>query len=225
MSGGVASEVEQPASHNPQTPIAESPFTLEQLADMHREMNRLLTDFPDGNIPPEIVAEWEAKAEAARQGAVWDESDLIASIDADKGAPKRRRQAADKPPADMVPDTQDDAQIIKLNRADSKLAAQLARLYLLIGAGVTLVNMADGTIILMGAETRAQELVLLANHHPALKKALRSLTESNDYLIFAMGHGGMILAILQNHGVVPQNIGTSIVRLFQRRSSDHVQAE
>jgi hypothetical protein len=204
--------------------VAPSLFTPDQIADMQAEMNRFMRDYPNGDIPPEIIAEWEQKAEQARLGHEAD--DLSASIaydeTHDEARPKTRKQraprsAADRPPADMVPDTQDSAEVIRLNRADSKLAAQLARLYAVIGLSVTVLNQADGVLIMATAEDRAKELVLLANHHPNLKKALRSMTESNDYIIFAMGHGGLLVAILQNHGVMPQNIGASIARLFQRK--------
>lgn len=221
MSGGETFAIKQPI-----TPVAETMFTPEQIADMQAEMNRLMQDYPDGNIPPEVVAEWENRANAAKNGhETWGEADLSASIASDESAPKARKERAtrvtrDRAPADMVPDTQDDAEVIRLNRADSKLAAQLARLYAVMGLGVTMLNQVDGTLLIATSEDRAKELVLLANHHPNLKKALRSMTESNDYIIFAMGHGGLLVAILQNHGVMPQNLGQSIARLFQRKPKE-----
>lgn len=209
----------------PQTPVAETLFTPEQIADMQSEMNRLMRDYPDGNIPEDKIQEWEVKAQAARLGQEIDV--LQEAIAADESLPKARKKRAakpvhDTPPADMVPPTQDSAEtdVIRLNRADLKLALQLARLYAVTGLVVTTLNQVDGVLIMSTAEDRAKELVLLANHHPNLKKALRSMTESNDYIIFAMGHGGLLVALLQNHGVMPQNIGQSIARLFQRKPKD-----
>lgn len=209
------------SNEQPVTPVAETMFTQEQIADMQSEMNRLMRDYPDGNIPPEKIAEWEALARDGRLGH--EVEDLHSAIMADESKPKARKPRASKPrpdtsPSDMVPDTQESASpdVITLNRADTKLALQLARLYAVMGLGVTMLNQTDGMLIMATSEDRAKELVLLANHHPNLKKALRSMTESNDYIIFAMGHGGLLVAILQNHGIMPQNIGQSIARLFAR---------
>ena len=222
--GGEPLETKQPV-----TPVAESMFTPEQIADMQAEMNRLMTDYPDGNIPPDIIAQWEARADAAKNGhETWGEDDLSAAISADElggskpkvRKPRTPKPRVDTPPSDMVPDTQDASDVIRLNRADAKLAMQLARLYAVLGMGVSLLNQADGILIMGTSEERARELVLLANHHPNLKKALRSMTESNDYIIFGMGHGGLLIAILQNHGVMPQNLGQSIARLFARKPKE-----
>lgn len=218
-------------TNHPTTPVAESMFTPEQIADMQAEMNRLMTDYPDGNIPPDVIAEWEAKAERAKNGhESWGADDLSASIALDESGvtkpkarkPRTPRTRIDTPPSDMVPDTQDTSDVIRLNRADAKLAMQLARLYAVLGMGVSLLNQSDGILIMGTSEDRARELVLLANHHPNLKKALRSMTESNDYIIFGMGHGGLLIAIMQNHGVMPQNLGQSIARLFARKPKEEV---
>lgn len=224
-----------PSAANPQTvpiPVAET-FDPEQVAFMQAEMQRLMRDYPDGNIPPEKIAEWEALAAAERLGhEPEDLADAIANDEEQAHAehaalfetPQRRRATRtrsaapkdDRPPADMQPAEQETPDTITLNRADTKLAINVARLYSTVGVIVFTFNQTDGVILLSNAEARAKELVLLSNHHPAMKKALRNLTESNDYITFAFGHGGMILAILQAHGVMPQDIGKRVVGMFRR---------
>jgi hypothetical protein len=206
----------------PVTPIAPTLFSQDDIAEMQSEMQRLMRDFPDGNIPPEIIAEWEAKAEAARLGQ--EGAMLAESIAADESAHRTRTPRtprtpkADVPPADMQPAEQDSTapDVIKLNRADSKLATQVGRLYAVIGLGVHMMNETDGVIIISESQNRAKELVLLSNHHPALKKALRNLTESNDYITFAFGHGGMLFAIMQAHGIMPRDVGRRVFGMLRR---------
>lgn len=193
-------------------------FDQEQVASMQAEMQRLMQDYPDGDIPDEVIAEWESRAEAAKLG---HEAEMLeSSIATDEVTAKRAR--ADKPPADMTPQAQDEPGVIKLNRADAKLATQIARLYAVLGIGVSMLNQADGILIISSADERARELVLVANHHPALKKGLRNLTESNDYITFAFGHGTLALAILQSHGIMPRDIGARLFGMFKRPSAAQV---
>jgi len=195
------------------------------------EMQRLMRDYPDGDIPAETIAEWEAMAERERLGHEADDlAESIAADEADAEAaalfetPQKQRvrrtraPKADTPPADMEPAEQGSSapDTIKLSRADSKLATNIARLYSVVGVVLFNFNQTDGVIVISNAEARAKELVLLSNHHSAMKKALRSLTESNDYITFAFGHGGMMLAILQAHGVMPQDIGKRVFGMFRR---------
>lgn len=211
------------------SPVNPALFDPEQVALAQAEMQRLMRDYPDGNIPAETIAEWEAMAARERLGHEAD--DLAESIAADEAAsfetPQKQRARrtratrtpkTDTPPADMEPAEQDSSapDVIKLNRADTKLALNVGRLYSVIGVVLFNFNQTDGVIIISNAEARARELVLLSNHHPAMKKALRSLTESNDYITFAFGHGGMMLAILQAHGVMPQDIGKRVFGMFTR---------
>lgn len=191
---------------------------------MQAEMQRLMRDYPDGQIPPSKIAEWEALAEAARFGqepeiladAIAADEERMGSMGRTKRIRKPRAQPEDIPPADMQAAEQDTPDTIKLNRADTKLATNVARLYAVLGLGVHMFNQTDGVIIITQSGDRAKELILLANHHPALKKALRQLTESNDYITFAFGHGGMALLILQAHGIMPRDIGVRLFSMFRR---------
>lgn len=226
ISGGAESAINPEVFNAPSGAL----FDADAVAAMQAEMQRLMRDYPDGNIPAEKIAEWEAMAEQERLGHEPD--DLAASIAADEAAdetahkmrkPRAARIPRDTPPADMEPDAQDSTDIdtIKLNRADTKLAINVGRLYAVIGLGVHVLNETDGLIIISASEQRAKELVLLSNHHPALKKALRTLTESNDYITFAFGHGGMALMILQAHGIMPRDIATRLTGMFRRPAPIH----
>lgn len=182
-------------------------FDINQLQDMQAEMQRLLADYPDGNIPDEKIREWEAKQAAqtsGKQTVNLDNADeLKAAIAADE-----THMRADKAPRDVEIPKQ-------LSKADARLVKDLASLYALLGMGVNLLDSYDGMLIISGAEDRARELVQVANHHPAMKRTLKQLTQSNDYIALAVGHGAIALAIAQHHGWIPGNLLARVTGAFQ----------
>lgn len=103
----------------------------------------------------------------------------------------------DKAPADFKK---------KLAPRDKKLVSDLVGIYGMVGAIVYSRNQADGLIILTSAEARATELAELARHNPKLYKLLKGMTQGNAWVAFLVGHGGMMLAIMGNHNLVPQGI-------------------
>lgn len=179
---------------------------------MQAEMQRFMRDYPDGNVPEEKIREWEAQAQAARLGD--EASDLQAAIAADETR-QTQQQKADKPPRDLVEPSG------PKSRADAKLIDGIAGLYGTVGMLVFMFDQFDGSLILTESATRARELVAVANHHPAMKKALKRITESNDYIALAVGHGGMALAILQHHNALPKNLASMAGALFKQPGSEH----
>ena len=174
-------------------------------------MGKLMRDFP-GGIPDETIAEWERLAREANDP-------VVSAHSLPDDASDERRVIDDKPPADMAkrePATR--------GVRDKKLIDDLAGLYATAGVLVTLVNQTDGFLIIQGADERAKELVAVANHHPAMKKTLKRLTESNDYITLVVGHGMLAVAIMQNHNVLPRNIAEKLGSAFSVGAANHANA-
>lgn len=72
-----------------------------------------------------------------------------------------------------------------------------------IGAGVSLVNMVDGAIILNGSDQLAAALNAAAMRNPALRDWLDKGMNGSVYGGLMLAVMGIVYPILTNHGIVP----------------------
>lgn len=139
--------------------------------------------------------------------------DLLAEMLAQEAASENGASAT--PPSDAHKATRGrptKAMMGGMNKRESDMAAKMAGLYGSVGAMLFLVNPTDGTILLSGAGDRGKEIVMVARHHPQMWKALEVMTTASDYTPFIIGHGMMIVAILQNHNVLPSDLSQLMAR-------------
>lgn len=78
-------------------------------------------------------------------------------------------------------------------------------LYATIGIFAYARDQYDGLIIMTTAQDRAVELVNVAKHHKWLMDLLIRLTQSSDYVTLAIGHAGLVYAIMAHHNQIPKN--------------------
>lgn len=91
----------------------------------------------------------------------------------------------------------------KLSAADEKLVQDLTGIYALVGTSVIMFNMQDGMLILAKAEECARSLVKVAKHHKQMMKVLKNMTKASDYGALIAVHGGLVMAMLANHNMLP----------------------
>lgn len=93
----------------------------------------------------------------------------------------------------------------ELTPALEKKAQQLAGVYAQLGMITLGFNPNAGKIIMLSATDRAHELLRVARHHKALMQVVDRLISGNDYFALALGHLGMVLAILAVNNRLPDN--------------------
>lgn len=91
---------------------------------------------------------------------------------------------------------------VPLTPADKKLVKKLSDFYATIGLFVSRADVYDGLVLIKESENRATEMVRVAKHHRGMYKILERISESNDYITCAVGHGIMAYAIMAHHGRV-----------------------
>ena len=106
------------------------------------------------------------------------------------------------------------------NKREMDMVTEMTKLYGTVGTMLFLVSPADGVLIAQGAADRAKEVVMVARHHPQMWNVLVTLTTASDYTPFFVGHGMLLVALLQNHNVLPPDL----TQLFKRPSSSSVAA-
>lgn len=101
----------------------------------------------------------------------------------------------------------------------TKLEKRLRETYMGIGFAVSYVNAQDGLIIVSMANARAHEVYQYAQSHPEFKYYLETLLERSDLLMLVTGHLTLAGAIMRNHGLIPQDVGKSLLANIKRRIS------
>lgn len=99
----------------------------------------------------------------------------------------------------------------------TKLEKRLRETYMGIGFAVSYVNAQDGLIIVSMANARAHEVYQYAQSHPEFKYFLENLLERSDLLILVTGHLTLAGALLRNHGLIPQDVGKSLIAKIKQR--------
>lgn len=105
-----------------------------------------------------------------------------------------------------------------LTPTDKKLAEDLTQIYATIGLAihgigsvredVGLSNM--GMAVIQRAETLSENWLELANTNPAIKKALKKITEGGAWGSLIIGHAICIVPFLADRGVIPPAVAEMI---------------
>jgi hypothetical protein len=87
------------------------------------------------------------------------------------------------------------------------LKQPLTDLYGTLGAGVFILNQADGIAIISNAEKMAESLDNWGKVNPAVYKVLERLCSTGAFGAVAAAHAPVIMAILNNHNVISTIMG------------------
>lgn len=77
-----------------------------------------------------------------------------------------------------------------------------------IGALVLIANVADGTLIVMGAEQQAAALNSLANENATVKRALETMLAASAWGAVVTAFAPTLIGIAANHGALPAPLTT-----------------
>lgn len=95
-----------------------------------------------------------------------------------------------------------------------KLAAQLEQTVSVIGGLVAMANQFDGHVITSTAPQFALAWANLAERNPAVKRFLESATSGGAYGEVVLASAIMIMPILANHGVLPEQIAGMFLAMY-----------
>lgn len=112
----------------------------------------------------------------------------------------------------------------KRTKKAEKLIQDYSRLYGGVGALLYPFNPDVAQLYLLSAETRAQELIDMASHHPKLLAWLERGVKGSDYTTFIIGHGTLVYAALQGFGVAP-SLSSILARVRERFTPAPVSTE
>lgn len=92
-------------------------------------------------------------------------------------------------------------------RGKPSLKQPLTDIYGTLGAGVFILNQADGIAILSNAEKMAESLDNWGKVNPAVYKVLERLCSTGALGAVIAAHAPVVMAILNNHDVIPTILG------------------
>lgn len=87
------------------------------------------------------------------------------------------------------------------------LKEPLTDFYATIGAGVFILNQADGAVILANAESMAESLDNWGKVNPGVHRVLERLCTTGAFGAVAAAHAPVVMAILNNHNVIQTIMG------------------
>lgn len=102
----------------------------------------------------------------------------------------------------------------------AKLREGLTDLYVTIGAvAVTPLDRLAGALLIADAEEIAGEWVALAEKDPAVRKALEKLIQAGGWGSVIMAHGLILLPVLANRGMFPDQVaaGTAVMTVARHK--------
>ncbi len=100
------------------------------------------------------------------------------------------------------------------------LKEPLTDFYTTLGAGVFMLNQADGFVILENAEKMAESLDNWGKANPQVHKALERLCTTGAFGAVAAAHAPVILAILNNHNVIATIMGKNADKDSDNQTSE-----
>lgn len=131
-------------------------------------------------------------------------TELTGTGDIDDLIANARLEAEAEAETETPPDKPKRTRTTRARGNKKDLTEPLTQLYGSIGAGVFMLNHADGAVILANAETMAQSLNEWGNADPRIRKVLEKLCTTSAIGQVVAAHAPVILAIVNNHNLIPK---------------------